>query len=132
MLTYEKVLNPLGFKLVSREPIFVVLGQGVPRDPTRLSDIGLSALWRAISKLIRLTPLGLRDGMGVLMANGLRPIDALLRSTGIAAGMNLNLALFKRTAGTVAKSAEPCKSCSSTRSTRFDWFVILTFDGNQE
>ena len=104
MQTYERVLHPLGFELVSREPVFSILGEGLPRGPHHLSDVAMSVIWRVTSKVVRLTPLGLRDAMGFVVVKGLKPFDALLQSSGISSGTNLELALFRRTGTALAQN----------------------------
>jgi len=96
---YEHVLSDLGFALVGREPVFAILGDPVPRPGRPLRDLVLFNIWRVISKSLRVTPEVVRGSLGWAMAAGALPLDFALRAAGFADGVNLELALFQRTAG---------------------------------
>jgi SAM-dependent methyltransferase len=96
---YERALSELGFSLVGREPVFAILGDPVTRPGRPLCDRALFSIWRVISKSLRLTPEAVRAPLGWAMAVGVLPLDFALRAAGFAQGVNLELALFQRTAG---------------------------------
>jgi hypothetical protein len=93
---YEQLLARYGFKLVEREPIFAILGDPVRRPGFHVRDLAMLAAWRVLSKFVRSTPGRLRDQFGSIAARALLPIDGLLKRTGRAHGLNLELALFRR------------------------------------
>jgi hypothetical protein len=66
-------------------------------NPAYHNHDALFQTWRAAAKIIRSRPSGwMREAAGGAAALALSPIDYLLRRTGIARGVNLELALFKR------------------------------------
>jgi SAM-dependent methyltransferase len=94
--SYESILGPMGFQEATREPVFSVLGDPVPRIEARVSGAVLSFTWRMTQKLIRETPPALRSPLGAVLAWGLMPVDWALRKAGVARGVNLELAAFRR------------------------------------
>jgi 2-polyprenyl-3-methyl-5-hydroxy-6-metoxy-1,4-benzoquinol methylase len=94
--TYERILSPLGFSLVAREPVFGLLGDPVPRAGHPVRDAALYNAWRVFAKVVRTTPEPLRSPIGWALATALKPLDAALRMSGLSRGVNLELAAFRR------------------------------------
>jgi 2-polyprenyl-3-methyl-5-hydroxy-6-metoxy-1,4-benzoquinol methylase len=91
---YAAVLSSCGLQAVDRMPVFGVLG-----DPLRLPDIASRALfasWRVVQKTIRITPAVLRNKVGFAIASSLRPLDALIRNSGLATSRNLEFVAFRK------------------------------------
>jgi len=101
---YERVLTPMGFKLVGRAPVFAVLGDPIPRAGVHPVDQVLSGAWRIAQKVIRSAPRRVRDGLGGYVVRMLAPVDSFLCRTGLTRGINLELGLFQRAAS--GRSAE--------------------------
>jgi hypothetical protein len=95
--TYEAILEPLGLRLAAREPVFGVLGDPV-RGKGLVSDV-LFQVWRGCQKAIRVSPQCVRRLVGTAIARCMLPLDGAVRWCGLAAGVNLELALFRRTGG---------------------------------
>src|SRR5262249_40747775 len=96
MASYLAVLEPLGFKLIEREPVFAILGDPVRRRKFDLRDNAMWITWRVLSKSIRMLPTFMQIPVGRFSVKVLRPLDGLLRSLGWSRGTNLELALFQR------------------------------------
>ena len=94
LAAYERILGER-MSLVDREPVFSVLGDPVPREPVRAADSLLLGAWKCFAGTIAGTPPWLRDAVGATLALGAWPLDALGRRTGLAKGVNLELALFR-------------------------------------
>lgn len=90
---YERVLGPLGLRLVDREPVFAILGDPVPAGHWR-RGWGLFSIWRVLQKSIRLMPERLKDIYGAAVVNAFLPVDTILRYSGVTRGINLELAFF--------------------------------------
>jgi hypothetical protein len=92
---YETILKPLGFRLITREQVFAIIGHSEIRM-AGMSDKLLSAAWRGTAKFVRTFPAGARNLVGTAAAYALKPLDAPLRGMGLGRGSNLELALFRR------------------------------------
>jgi hypothetical protein len=96
LTTFRRILERYDVRLIDRESVFGLLGYCAPRSHGRPVDTLLFTGWRAAAKAIRLSPLGARNTVGMLIVYALRPIDALLRRCNVAKGRSLELALFQR------------------------------------
>ena len=94
--SYERILDPLGFRLSDLEPVVALLGDCGPHSPRSVGNLLLRSGWRVAAKCIRVTPARARDLVGTLVAEILKPLDAALRASGMSKGVNLELALFRR------------------------------------
>jgi 2-polyprenyl-3-methyl-5-hydroxy-6-metoxy-1,4-benzoquinol methylase len=92
--SYEAALGPLGFQLAGREPVFGVMGDSVRRNG--LADAAVFQTWRVCQKIVRSSPPRARKLVGAFIASIMLPVDAAVRWAGLAAGSNLELALFRR------------------------------------
>ena len=90
--------NLPGFNLVTREPVFAILGDPV-RRPHHPGDEAMFLAWRIIQKIVRMTPDRARPAVGALAAAAALPLDWALRRAGLSSGINLELAVFRRTDG---------------------------------
>jgi hypothetical protein len=97
LTTYQAILGDLGLELVRREPIFAILGDPVVRSARPWQDVALFNTWRVLSKAIRVAPSAVRGPVGWLVAWGAMPADAVLRRMGVTKGVNLEMAVFRRT-----------------------------------
>lgn len=99
MVIYETILQPLGLRLVGREPVFSVLGDPVPDGSVR--SRALFEAWRVIQKSIRMMPAAFRNGYGAGVVRVCAPIDRAIRRLTDTRGLNLELALFARQAAEI-------------------------------
>lgn len=90
---YEDILHKMGFELIVREPVFSILGGTISDGEDRAFDKVARTLWKVIATISRKTPAQVGFLLGVVLS----PIDALLKTTGISKGKNLEIAAFKRT-----------------------------------
>jgi hypothetical protein len=88
---YGKILGPLGFELLAREPVCAILGDPVVGPDRRLRALALFTIWRAISKIVRTLLV-----LGSPVVKIVWPFDAALRALGASRKRNLELALFRR------------------------------------
>ncbi|MDW8468723.1 MAG: class I SAM-dependent methyltransferase [Burkholderiales bacterium] len=93
LLAYERILEPLGLRLLDREPVFAILGDPVPDG--RMRAWLLYQIWRLLQKSIRVAPRSLRNPYGAGVVKALWPIDRLISSTGWTRGINLELATWR-------------------------------------
>lgn len=95
LATYRRALGP-DFVLAGRESVFSILADPVPRSRLHVSDQAMLAAWRVLARIVLHAPPAARCAVGAAVATLARPLDALLREAGLARGVNLELALFKR------------------------------------
>jgi SAM-dependent methyltransferase len=91
---YERILEPLGLKLVDREPVFAILGDPVP-DGRRRSWF-LYQAWRTLQKSIRVLPERLRNVYGATLVDVFWPLDRAITWAKWTRGINLEVAVFVR------------------------------------
>lgn len=96
LAAYQAVLQPLGFELAGRAPVFAFLGDPVVRKGFHPLDWALALAWRIVQKAIRSTPAALRDGLGRALARGLGPLDRWVCAMGLSRGVNLELIAYRR------------------------------------
>jgi SAM-dependent methyltransferase len=95
LAAYRGVLGS-EWALTDREPAFSILADPVPDRRRRLSGMILLTGWRLIARASLYAPEALRDAAGAAAVWLAWPLDAALRRVGLAAGTNLELALFTR------------------------------------
>ncbi len=96
LASYHRALGP-EMELIDREPVFSILADAVPRSAAHVPDHALLAAWRALAKTLVSAPRPLRNALGAAAVAAAWPLDGLLRRAGLARGVNLELALFRRT-----------------------------------
>lgn len=92
---YRDALAAANLFEVARQPVFGLLGDPVPRAGFHVRDFLLFSAWRVIQKAIRVTPAPLRNSLGSAAAWTLFPLDIAICQSGIAEGINLELAAFR-------------------------------------
>ena len=93
---FAEALGRLGLSLAQREPVFAILGDPVPHAGFHPMERLMSGTWRVLQKALRVLPRAIRGPFGAAAALVLTPFDALLCRAGITAGVNLELAAFRR------------------------------------
>ena len=95
LATYRDALGP-EMAPAGREPVFSILADATPRSGRDLAGHLQLAAWRLLAKTLSSMPEPARDAAGGAAVAMLRPLDALFRRMGLARGVNLELALFRR------------------------------------
>ncbi|GIW56942.1 MAG: hypothetical protein KatS3mg082_3346 [Nitrospiraceae bacterium] len=95
MVAYQGILEPLGLRLVDREPVFSILGDSVPDGSVR--GRMLYEVWRVIQKSIRMMPERFRSAYGAGVVRILFPFDRTICRLIDSRGIVLELAIFGRT-----------------------------------
>ncbi len=95
LATYAGALGP-EMVLVDREPVFAILADPVSPPAQQPRDRALALAWRLIANLLLRAPEAVRSVLGTGVAGLAWPLDSVLRKTGAARGVNLELALFRR------------------------------------
>ena len=98
LAAYVDIVQPLGFHLEARAPVFSILGDPVVVPYARVRSRLLFEAWRVLQKSIRVSPAVVRDRFGAAVAAAAQPLDRALRNAGVAEGVNLELSLFRRAA----------------------------------